>query len=170
MEPFDSLVSANETYVASGSHRALPVTPALHLTIVTCMDSRIDAFASLGLEIGDAHVIRTAGARVTEDVHRSLALSTHLLGVRSVAVIGHTDCGLSNPDDDLEERLSEAMGRDAEPREWHAFADVDDAVRQDCEALLAWADRPDGFSVGGYVLDVEDGSIREVSPPRRAGV
>lgn len=168
MEPFTSLVTANDAYVASGAHQELAVRPARALAIVTCMDARIAVFPTLGLALGDAHVIRTAGARVTEDVRRSLALSTHALGTRAVAVIGHTDCGVRDPDGDLSERLTTAMGRPPEPREWYAFTDIDQAVRDDCDALLAWPDRPEGFTVAGYVLDVTTGQLREVAPPRQA--
>ncbi len=168
MPPFDALVAANRAYVASGAHRDLPVRPVRNLAVVTCMDSRIAAFPTLGLELGDAHVIRVAGARVTDDVRRSLALSTHLLGTRYVAVVGHTDCGLADPTGDLPERLAEVMGHPAEPRDWHSFTDVAEAVRGDCEDLLGWPDRPEGFEVGGYVLNVRTGELDEVAPPRTA--
>lgn len=168
MEPYDDLVAANREYVASGAHRALPVRPSRALVIVTCMDSRIDAFSTLGLELGEAHVIRAAGARITEDVLRSLALSTHALGTRSVAVIGHTDCGLCDIDGSLVARLSALMGHPPQERDWFEFTDVDDAVRSDCDLLLAWPDRPDGFRVAGYVLDVASGRVTEVAPPREA--
>lgn len=168
MGPFDAIVAANRSYVAGGDHTAHPVRPARELVIVTCMDSRIDTFAALGLGLGDAHVIRVAGARVTPDVLRSLALSTHALGTRSVAVIGHTDCGLADPDGTLVERLASLMGHAPERREWHAFRDVHVAVRDDCVLLRSWADRPEGFVVAGYVLDVTSGALTEVAPPAAA--
>lgn len=165
METFTQLLDANRDYVESGSHRDLPVHPSRRLVVVTCMDSRIDVFAALGLPLGDAHIVRTAGGRVTDDVMRSLTLSTHLLDTRMIAVIAHTDCGLRDPDDDLVQRLTEAMGHPPVAREWSAFADPEVAVADDCRALLAWPDRPDGLTVGGYVLDVTDGRLHEVSPP-----
>lgn len=168
MQPFDALLTANQDYIASSAHRVLPSSPARQLAVVTCMDTRIDVLATLGLKVGDAHVIRTAGARVTEDVRRSLALSTHLLGTRAVAVIGHTDCGLRDPSGDLAQRVAQAMGRPPQHEKWHAFDDVEQAVRTDCDALLTWPDRPDDLSVAGYVLDVEDGSLNEVAAPRNA--
>jgi carbonic anhydrase len=165
MEPYQDLVAANQAYVQSGSHTPHPVRPSRQLAIVTCMDSRIDTFASLGLNLGEAHIIRTAGARVTPDVIRSLALSTHALGTRSGALIGLTDCGLRDPDGTLVERLTAMMGHPPEGRDWHAFRDVDEAVRTDCHVLLRWPDRPDGFRVGGYVLDVASGQLAEVAAP-----
>jgi carbonic anhydrase len=168
MEIFQELTAANRDYVEGGAHVPRPVRPARQLAIVTCMDSRIPVFPIVGLEIGDAHVLRTAGARVTSDVLRSLTLSTHVLGTRSVAVIGHTDCGLRDPDGTLADRLSGILGHPPETLEWHTFADPEAAVAQDCERLLAWSDRPEGFSVAGYVLDVEDGRLREVVAPAAA--
>jgi carbonic anhydrase len=165
MEPFERMLEANQRYVAEGSHRSLPVRPSRGLAIVTCMDSRIDAFTSLGLELGDAHVLRTAGARVTGDVLRSLALSTHALGTRRVAVIGHTNCGLHDPDGTLVDRLSMMLGRTPFQPEWGAFTDPRNAVREDCARLRQWPDRPAELGVAGYVLDVEDGLLHEVVAP-----
>jgi carbonic anhydrase len=168
MEVFDQLTAANRDYVARGAHRPLPVRPARQLAVVTCMDARIPVFPVLGLDLGDAHVLRTAGARVTEDVLRSLALSTHLLGTRSVAVIGHTDCGLRDPDHTLPDRLAALLGHPPVTHDWHAFADPEAAVVEDCGHLRSWPDRPSGFAVAGYVLDVEDGRLREVVAPTAA--
>jgi carbonic anhydrase len=159
---FARLEESNEAYVASGRHRDLPVRPSQRLAVVTCMDCRIDVYAVLGLELGDVHVIRTAGGRVTDDVLRSLVLSTHLLGVNQVAVITHTDCGLRDPDGTLVERLSATMPRPPAARPWLAFAEPEQAALEDCERLLSWAERPDDLVVAGYVLDVADGSLRKV--------
>jgi carbonic anhydrase len=168
VEVFTELTAANRDYVERGHHRPLPVRPARQLAVVTCMDCRIPVFPIVGLDLGDAHVIRTAGARVTDDVLRSLALSTHALGTRAVALIAHTDCGLQDPDGSLEARLVDLMGHPPESRAWHTFADPEEAVRQDCERLRSWSDRPDGFAIAGYVLDVADGRLREVVPPATA--
>ena len=130
--------------------------------------ARIDLFPALGLQVGDAHVIRNAGGRVTEDVLRSLALSTHLLATRAVAVVTHTSCGLQDPDGDLTQRLAAAMGHARAPRTWATFADPAAAVAQDCELLRRWEERPEGLVVAGYVLDVADGRLREVVPPTPA--
>lgn len=164
MPTFDELLAANRDYVASGRHRRLPVEPSRQLAVLTCMDSRIDAFAAFGLRLGDAHVLRTAGARVSDDVLRSLALSTHALGTRTLVVLGHTRCGLHDPSATLVERLTVAMGHPPEPRWWGEFDDPADAVRADCTTLLNWPDRPEGFRVAGGVIDVDTGVIEPVMP------
>jgi carbonic anhydrase len=168
MAHLDRLLETNRDYVASGDHHSLSVRPARQLAVVTCMDARIDVFAVLGLALGDAHVIRTAGGRVTDDVIRSLTLSTHLLGVREVAVIAHTDCGVRDPDGDLADRLTDVIGHPPTGRDWGTFADPAEAVADDCRSLLDWDDRPYGLTVAGYVLDVTDGSLAEVAPPTAA--
>jgi carbonic anhydrase len=168
MDVFAEVEAANRDYVAGGTHRSLPVRPSRQLAFVTCMDARIPVFPVAGLELGDAHVIRTAGGRVTEDVLRSLALSTHVLGTRWVAVVAHTDCGVRDPDGALEARLTELMGHPPEGRDWYTFADPVEAVRGDCQRLLEWADRPEGLHVAGYVLDVETGALDQVFAPTLA--
>lgn len=168
MNDFPDLEAANAAYVAAGRHPWPPVRPARHLAVVTCMDTRIDVHAILGLELGDVHVVRTAGGRVTDDVLRSLTLSTHLLGTRQIAVITHTDCGLHDPEGRLPERLSEVLGRRAAAEPWLAFADPAEAARTDGELLLRWPDRPEGLVVAAYVLDVETGQLSPVLPATTA--
>src|ERR1700710_511946 len=94
MGVIDKLVANNEAFAAQVEERHLPVEPSSHLAIVTCMDSRLDVFAALGLGHGEAHVLRNAGGILTEDVIRSLAISQRLLGTREIMLIHHTDCGL----------------------------------------------------------------------------
>lgn len=163
---FDQLARANAAYVAGGGHRDVPVRPARKLAVLTCMDSRIDVFAVLGLDLGEAHVIRNAGGRVTPDALRSLTLSTALLGTRSVIQITHTDCGVRDPEDDITTRLSDAMGRTPDRTQWHTFADPRSALREDAELLGNWPDRPDEFGLAGYVFDVATGTLEEVVAPR----
>lgn len=162
---FDEIEQANRQYVASGRHTPHPVEPRRQMAVVTCMDSRIDAFASLGLTLGDAHILRTAGARVTDDVLRSLTLSTHVLGTRTIVVLGHTRCGLYDPDGSIGRRLEQLMGRPPFGNSWGTFTDPVDAIDHDCRRLLLWPDRPEGLRVGGYLLDVDDGSITQVASP-----
>ncbi|MFA9428758.1 beta-class carbonic anhydrase [Egicoccus sp. AB-alg2] len=162
---FAELTTANAAYADGGDHRVLPVVPSRQLAIVTCMDARIDVFAAVGLQLGEAHVIRNAGARVTDDVRRSLALSTHLLGTRAVALVAHTNCGVHDPEGTIYDRMSVTMGRAPADRDWHTFADPRDALRDDARQLLAWPDRPDGFAVGAYLFDVETGRLEEVVAP-----
>src|ERR1700742_2496921 len=107
MNETDRLLSANQSYAAARA-RVADARPGRRLAVVTCMDARIDVFAALGLHLGDAHVIRNAGGRVTDDVLRSLALSTHVLGVDTVAVMQHTKCGLAGVTDEELQRLTGA--------------------------------------------------------------
>ena len=165
MDPFEALIAENDRYVRAGEHQELGVRPSRQIAVVTCMDARIDTFAAYGLELGDCHVIRNAGGRVTEDVLRSLTLSTHALGVRAVLVATHTDCGVRDPDGTLGERLESMLGHPPIPREWGTFTDPAEAVRSDCELLRSWPDRPEGLTVGGYVFDVTDGRLNEVVAP-----
>jgi carbonic anhydrase len=165
---FAELEAANEAYVASGAHRHLDVRPGRQLVVVTCMDARIDVYAALGLELGDVHVLRTAGGRVTEDVLRSLTLSTYLLGTYQVAVITHTDCGLNDPDGTLGQRVDELVGNPHDPGHWLAFADPVRAARDDAQRLLDWEDRPNGLVVAAYVLDVETGALERAMPATEA--
>lgn len=165
---FSQLEAANSAYVDAGTHREAAVRPVRRLAVVTCMDSRIDVLSMLGLELGDAHVLRTAGGRVTDDVLRSLALSGHALGTDHVAVIAHTGCGLHDHDGGFVDRLVAAMGPAAGEREWYAFADPAQAVRDDCELLRRWSERPAGLTVAGYVLDVGDGRLRRIVAPTPA--
>ncbi|MFA9445295.1 beta-class carbonic anhydrase [Egicoccus sp. AB-alg6-2] len=165
---FDELAAANDAYAREGGHHMVPVAPSRHLAVVTCMDARIDVFAVLGLELGDAHVIRNAGARVTDDVLRSLALSTHLLHTRSVALIAHTNCGVLDPAGTIDERLAATMGRAPAGREWGTFRDPREALREDARTLLEWPDRPDGFGLAAYLFDVETGALEQVVAPEAA--
>ena len=99
MSQIDQLLAANKGYAAARANVA-DARPGRHIAVVTCMDARIDVFAALGLHLGEAHVIRNAGGRVTEDVLRSLALSSHVLGVDTVVVMQHTECGLAGRTDE----------------------------------------------------------------------
>lgn len=167
-EAYDEVLDANAAYVATGEHPALDVRPARHLAVVTCMDARIAAFPVLGLQLGDAHVIRNAGARVTDDVLRSLALSTHVLGTRKVLVVGHTRCGLYDPDGRIDATLTDLMGRPPFNQTWGTFADPEVSIRTDCRRLLVWPDRPERFLVAGYLLDIDTGQLHPVVPPTEA--
>lgn len=162
---YDQLLDANATYVRDGGHYMVPVRPARRLTVLTCMDSRIDVFAVLGLELGQAHVIRNGGARVTDDVLRSLTMSTALLGTHYLIQIAHTNCGAFDPDDQIEVRLEQELGRPVACHDWYTFADPRQALREDADKLRQWEDRPADFAVGAYLFDVENGALEQVVAP-----
>jgi carbonic anhydrase len=155
MTQIERLLSANEGYAAARVHVTAP-RPGRRLAIVTCMDARIDVFAALGLHLGEAHVLRNAGGRVTDDVLRSLALSTHVLGVDSVVVMQHTQCGLAGVTD---EELREATGADL------GFFPIDDhaaALREDIDLLASTPYLDPVQVIAGFVYDVESGEIDDV--------
>jgi carbonic anhydrase len=149
------LLAANEGYAAARANVADP-RPGRHLAVVTCMDARIDVFAALGLHLGEAHVIRNAGGRVTDDVLRSLALSSHVLGVHTVVVMQHTKCGLAGvTDEELSARTGAHLG----------FFPIDDhtaALREDIELLAETPFLGPVTVIAGFVYDVESGEIDDV--------
>jgi len=156
------LLTANEAYAAARANVA-DSKPSRRLAVVTCMDARIDVFAALGLHLGEAHVIRNAGGRVTDDVLRSLALSTHVLGVDTVVVMQHTNCGLAGVTD---EELREATGADL------GFFPIDDhaaALREDIDLLAATPYLGTLKTIAGFVYDVESGEINDVVRWERDG-
>ena len=155
MDEISQLLAANESY-AAGHMIAADARPARRLAVVTCMDARIDAFAALGLRLGDAHVIRNAGGRVTDDVLRSLAVSSHMLGVDTAVVVQHTQCGLAGV---TEEELRSRTGADL------GFLPIDDhaeALRADVELLTTVPFLEPLQALAGFVYDVETGTIDDV--------
>jgi carbonic anhydrase len=155
MTRISELLEANQAYSAARANVADP-QPGRHLAVVTCMDARIDVFAVLGLHLGEAHVIRNAGGRVTEDVLRSLALSSGVLGVDTAVVMQHTKCGLVGVSD---EQLRELTGAEL------GFLPIDDhaaALREDV-ALLAGTPYLSRLQlIAGLVYDVESGKLEDV--------
>jgi carbonic anhydrase len=140
-----------------------PPRPAKAITIVTCMDCRIDPLAVLGLSPGDAHVLRNAGGVVTDDVVRSLAISQRRLGTTAVRLIHHTDCGmLTLTDDSFRAELQRETGM-APPFAIESFADIEDDVRQSIQRVRSSPFLVHRDDVRGFVYDVEGGELREVT-------
>lgn len=155
MQDIDRLIAANEAYAAARANVA-DSRPSRRLAVVTCMDARIDVFAVLGLHLGEAHVIRNAGGRVTDDVLRSLALSTHVLGVEALVVMQHTKCGLAGVTDD---ELRTLTGADL------GFYPIDDhpaALREDIDILTATPYLGPLRRIAGFVYDVESGELDDI--------
>ncbi|HEY7612908.1 MAG TPA: carbonic anhydrase [Gemmatimonadales bacterium] len=162
MSTIDELVKANEAYAATFSRGELPLPPARGIAIVTCMDARILPSRALGLQEGDAHVIRNAGGRA-RDALRSLIISQRLLGTREVAVIHHTDCGmLTFNNRDLREKVREDLGQDTGEFDFLPFKNLDDSVREDIEFLQATQLLDPETLIKGFVYDVKTGKLREV--------
>jgi carbonic anhydrase len=142
----------------------LPLPPSGRVAVVACMDARLDPFGLLGLQQGEAHVIRNAGGVATADVIRSLAISQRLLGTEEIVLIHHTDCGMLTFSDD---EFRRSVERDTGIRpEWaaEAFPNLDDDVRQSIARIKASPFIPRTDKVRGFVYSVEDGSLREVTP------
>jgi carbonic anhydrase len=162
VDTIDELLGNNQAFAASLPERHLDVEPSRKLAIVTCMDSRLDVFAALGLGDGEAHVLRNAGGVITDDVIRSLAISQRLLGTREVMLIHHSDCGMQKlSDDGFRAQLQEATGT-APAFAIESFSDLDADVRQSIlrvrrSAFLLHRDR-----VRGFVYDVDTHRLREV--------
>ncbi len=162
MSTTDDLLANNEAYVASFDKADLPMPPAKKLAVVACMDARLNVYGVLGLQEGDAHVIRNAGGVVTDDEIRSLAISQRLLGTEEIILIHHTDCGmLTFTDDDFKASIQGDVG--IKP-EWavEAFSDLDEDVRQSIGRIKASPFIPNKNSVRGFVYEVESGRLREV--------
>ena len=162
MDPqLPAVLSANSSYQQAGFQTA-PRTPepARHLVILTCMDARLDLFRALGLEVGEAHLIRNAGGRASPDAIRSLVVSTHLLATSEVGVIHHTNCGLEGTTDE-----EVAMKTGVPDISYLAFADVDQSVRDDVATIRGCGQLADRVIVWGAVYDVDTGAIRVVVDP-----
>jgi carbonic anhydrase len=162
MSATDELLANNQRY-ADGFTGPLPLPPAKGVAVVACMDARLNLYALLGLEEGQAHVIRNAGGAVTDDGIRSLAISQRLLGTREIILIHHTDCGmLPFTDDDFRAAIQADTGiRPAWSAE--AFSDLDADVRQSIARIKASPFVPYKDSVRGFVFDVATGKLNEVA-------
>jgi carbonic anhydrase len=158
----DELLSRNQRFAESfPGPEAL--RPKLRLAVVACMDSRIDVFGALGLELGDAHIIRNAGGVVTDDVIRSLVISQRMLGTEEIILIHHTDCGMVKfTDDELKSAIEEDTGV-RPPWATEAFTDADADVRQSIGRLKKNPFVPHTDRVRGFVFDVATGLLREIS-------
>jgi carbonic anhydrase len=159
----DELLRNAESYAASFDKGDLPIPPARKIAVLACMDARLNPYALLGLQEGDAHIIRNAGGVVTDDEIRSLAISQRLLGTEEIILIHHTDCGmLTFTDDEFKRSVQDDVG--IKPA-WaaEAFPDLDEDVRQSVARIQASPFIPRKDSVRGFVYEVESGRLREVT-------
>jgi carbonic anhydrase len=160
----DELLEANRGYAESFTKGDLPTPPARGFAVVTCMDARLDPAKFLGLEEGDAHVIRNAGGVVSDDALRSLIISHWLLGTREAFVIAHSDCGmLSFTNDDLHAKLRDEADADATDIDFLPFKDLDESVQASVARVRDSELLPDDFAVTGYVYDCSSGALREIA-------
>ena len=162
-------MSATERYLANNARYAeaftgpLPAPPAMHVAVVACMDARLNVYAVLGLNEGEAHVIRNAGGVITDDQIRSLTISQRLLGTSEIILIHHTDCGmLTFTDDQFKRSIQDETGIKP-PWSAEAFPDLDEDVRQSIARIKASPFIPHKDAVRGFVFDVATGKLNEVS-------
>jgi len=157
---FTDIVQANEAFVAHFRDSGLTGKAQRGLAVVTCIDSRIDPLAALGLAAGDAKIVRNAGARVTDDVLRTLVLASHLLGVTRVLVMPHTDCRMATSDESsIHEAIYAASGIDTRSVEMRTVSDQREALRADLVRVRTYPLLAPGLIVGGAIFDVRSGSL-----------
>src|SRR2546430_3592695 len=163
MSTTDALLKTNESFAQSFDKGDLPLPPARKIAVVACMDARLNPYPILGLELGDAHVIRNAGGVITDDEIRSLAISQRLLGTEEIILIHHTDCGmLTFNDDDFKRQIQEDTGIKP-PWSAEAFTDLEEDVRQSIQRIESSPFIPNKSSIRGFVYDVKTGELNEVT-------
>jgi carbonic anhydrase len=162
MSVTDQLLEHNDDHAREFSSGDLPMPPGKNVAVVACMDARLNVYGILGLNAGEAHVIRNAGGVVTDDVIRSLLISQRLLGTREIVLIHHTDCGmLTFKDDDVKAAVHSDTGLKP-PFALEAFGDLDTDIRQSIARIKASPFVPNKDSIRGFVYDVSTGKLREV--------
>lgn len=163
MTTTDDLVAHNAVYAAAFNDGHLPLPPARQVAILACMDARLDPAAILGLANGDAHVIRNAGGVVTDDAIRSLVISQRLLGTKEIILLHHTDCGMVTfTDDEVKAQITADVG--IRPHfALEAFPDITEDVRQSIARLAANPFLPHTDNIRGFVYNVADGTLEEVT-------
>ena len=163
MSYFEQFMKANQAYVALHGQLNLPIKPKTRVAIVTCMDSRLHVAQALGLALGDAHILRNAGGRVTDDMIRSLVISQQQMGTREIVVLHHTDCGAQTfQNEEFQEHLKTELGVDVSGQDFLPFQDVEESVREDMQLLRECPLIPDDVVISGAVYDVDTGRMIEV--------
>lgn len=162
---FDDLLAANASYQKGFDLGGLAPIAARGLAVVTCIDSRIEPLVMLGLEPGDAKILRNAGARVTDDVLRSLILATNLLGVNRIALVHHTNCRMASATEaEMHHAIAEATGASTDGWEFLAYDDVLQVVAGDVQKLRSCALLPDDTEIGAFLYDVDSGGLTPLNP------
>ena len=164
MSVFDELFAAAAHYHDQGFARdSLTPAPTRNLAVLACMDARLDLFRLLELEIGDAHLLRNAGGRATDDAIRSLVVSANWLGTRRALVMHHTQCGLlDQTNESMREHVREHTGHDPLDMEFYAISDLQDSVREDVARIRTCPFLPGGYEVRGAIYAVETGELTPV--------
>lgn len=164
MSYFDNFIKANQAYADLHGTAHLPLKPKTRVAIVTCMDSRLHVAPALGLALGDAHILRNAGGRVTDDVIRSLVISEQQLGTSEIVVLHHTDCGAQTfTNAEFTEQLKRDLAVDAGDQDFLPFTDIEESVREDIALLKNSPLIPEDIIISGAIYDVDTGRVREVN-------
>ena len=164
MPVFDECVQANSDYVAGFTQGGLPMPPKRAIAVLTCMDARLHPEKFLGLEVGDAHVIRNAGGRASDDAIRSLAISQRLLGTKEIVVIHHTDCGMVTfTNEQLASKIKEDLDVDASGHDFLPFGDLEQSVHDDLAILRSSPLIPADIPIAGAIYDVRSGRLTEIA-------
>lgn len=160
---FADVMSANSAFVNGFQHSELTGTALKGLAIVTCMDSRISPLAAVGMRAGDAKILRNAGARVTDDVLRTLVLASYLLGVVRVLVMPHTDCRMANADEEsIHATINEQFGVDTSSLEFRTVSNQREALAEDVARIRAYPLLQKDVSVAGAIYNVSTGQLEPV--------
>jgi len=163
MDAFDDVLAANKLFEQQFHDDGLPGRAARGLAVVTCMDSRIEPLRMLGLGRGDAKILRNGGARVTDDVLRTLVLATHLLGVDRIMVVAHTDCRMTKvSDEQIHAAIQADSGIDTRSLEFRAITDQQAVLAADVQKVRSSPFLPVGVQVGGFRYDVGTGALNQV--------
>ena len=164
MSQLDAILTANEDYSRNFKHGSLPLPPSRKIAIVACMDARLTVEDALGLETGQAHIIRNAGGVVTDDALRSLIISHELLGTREFIVINHTDCGMVTfKDDELRNRLDQKYKSDPAGLKFYSFSSAEDNVKDQVAKIKSSPFLSGDVAVTGFVYDVRTGKLGKVA-------
>ena len=163
MSVIQEFTAANQAYASSFQKGDLAIPPSRKVAVVTCMDARLDPAKFLGLQEGDAHVIRNAGGR-TQDALRSLIISEQLLGTTEIVIIHHTECGmLTFSNDELHSKIKQELHADADSIDFLPFPDLEQSVRDDVAFLKESPFIPKNITVSGFIYDVKTGKLLPVS-------
>jgi carbonic anhydrase len=163
MRAVDDVLGRNRAHAAGFVDGDAPTSPNLPLVVLTCMDGRVQPARFLGLGVGDAHVVRNAGGRASDDALRSIIVSTQLLGTRECMVIHHTDCGMRTfTNDDVRRKLKAETGASADDIDFMPFTDVEASARADVRTIRANPLLPKDLEVTAWVYDVRSGTLDEV--------
>jgi len=166
MRALDEVLERNRSFAAVFTEGDAPGLPKLPLVVLTCMDGRVQPARFLGLGVGDAHVVRNAGGRATDDALRSIIVSTQLLGTRECMVIHHTDCGMQTfTNDDVHRKLAAETGASADDIDFMPFTDLAASAQVDARTIRGNPLLPTNLGVTAWIYDVASGSLDEVTVP-----